>query len=458
MAVLTKNPRLRAAIIILVVALLVPALAFTGPLQGVENALDTKDKKSSKDKERKDKDEEEDESEEDEGKKKEDDDEDDEEEEEDDEDDDDDGDKDEDEEGDKDKKSEGGEQEQTSEPREIAKADYEMVVTAPAAGAAGEPMATVVATVETEPMPNSGDAADDPAIWIHPKDPSQSTIIGTNKQGGIAVYDLAGIKLQYLADGQMNNVDLRDGFSLGGEKVTLVTASNRSNNSIAVYRVNPATRLLENVAARAITTGPIYGSCMYRSAKTGKFYTFTTGKTGDVEQWELFDNGSGKVDAKKVRQFKAKSQVEGCVADDELGHFYVGEEAVGIWKASAEPDGAAELTLIDKAGAGGHLVADVEGLTIAYGKDGSGYLIASSQGNNSFIVYRREGDNQFVKAFRIASEGGMDGVEDTDGIDITTANLGPAFPEGVFVVQDGMNDKGNQNFKLVPNQRIFGKP
>ncbi|HXG67030.1 MAG TPA: phytase [Blastocatellia bacterium] len=447
MAVLTNHPRLRAAIIIMVVALLVPALAFTGPLQGVENARDIQDKKSSKDKERKDKDKEEDESEEDEDE--------DDEEEEDDEDDDD---KDEDEEGNEDKERERGGQEQSSEPKEIAKADSEMVVTAPAAGAAGEPMATVVATVETQPVPNSGDAADDPAIWVHPKDPSQSTIIGTNKQGGIAVYDLAGIKLQYLADGQMNNVDLRDGFPLGGEKVTLVTASNRSNNSIAVYRVNPATRLLENVAARTITTGPIYGVCMYRSARTGKFYSFTTGKTGDVEQWELFDNGSGKVDAKKVRQFKAKSQVEGCVADDELGHFYVGEEAVGIWKVSAEPDGAAELTLIDKAGAGGHLVADVEGLTIAYGKDGSGYLIASSQGNNSFIVYRREGDNQFVKAFRIASEGGMDGVEDTDGIDITTANLGPAFPEGVFVVQDGINDKGNQNFKLVPNQRIFGKP
>jgi 3-phytase len=37
---------------------------------------------------------------------------------------------------------------------------------------------------------------------------------------------------------------------------------------------------------------------------------------------------------------------------------------------------------------------------------------------------------------------------------VTTANLGPSFPHGVFVVQDGFNDKGNQNFKLVPLQAI----
>ena len=42
---------------------------------------------------------------------------------------------------------------------------------------------TVTATVETEPVPHSGDSADDPAIWIHPTDPAQSTIIGTDKHG-----------------------------------------------------------------------------------------------------------------------------------------------------------------------------------------------------------------------------------------------------------------------------------
>ncbi|MGH9852731.1 MAG: phytase, partial [Blastocatellia bacterium] len=76
------------------------------------------------------------------------------------------------------------------------------------------------------------------------------------------------------------------------------------------------------------------------------------------------------------------------------------------------------------------------------------------QGNHSYVVYRREDNNEFVKKFRVGDGGGIDGAEETDGIDVTTANLGPAFPQGVFVVQDGFNDKGNQNFKLVPLQAI----
>ncbi len=311
----------------------------------------------------------------------------------------------------------------------------------------------VTATVETAPVPNQGDAADDPAIWVDTKDPARSLIIGTDKQGGLAVYDLEGKELQYMADGQLDNVDLRDGFLLGGQSVPLVTASNRSDNTISIYKLNTETRKLENVAARKITTVTAYGCCMYRSEKTGKYYYFVTAKSGAVEQWELFAAG-GKVDAKKVRSLKAATTVEGCVADDELGFFYLAEEARGIWKFGAEPDAGTKGNLIDETG-GGRLVADVEGLAIAYGKNGEGYLIASSQGNHTFVVYKREGNNEYVKTFRIVA-GDMDGVEETDGIEVTTANLGPSFPNGVFVVQDGINDKGNQNFKLVPWDSIMG--
>jgi len=323
---------------------------------------------------------------------------------------------------------------------------------APSAASGAGALEMITATVETDPVPHGGDAADDPAIWVNPNDPAKSTIIGTDKQGGLAVYDLSGKQIQFLPDGQMDNVDLRDGFKLGGQTVTIVTASNRKDNSIAIYKINPQTRMLENAEARKVKHGlSVYGMCMYRS-KTGKIYYFGTSKSGDVEQWELFESG-GKVDAKKVRNFKLNSTVEGCVADDELGHFYVAEEATGIWKFGAEPDAGSNKTQIAKVG-DGHLFADVEGLAIAYGKDGAGYLMVSSQGNHSYVVYRREGNNEFVKKFRIGNGEGVDGCEETDGIDVTTANLGPAFPNGVFVVQDGFNDKGNQNFKLVPLQAI----
>jgi 3-phytase len=341
--------------------------------------------------------------------------------------------------------------------KEKSKSDAESagsraLVVTPAALAAAA-LETVMATVETDPVPNGGDAADDPAIWVNPNDPAQSVIIGTDKRGGLAVYELSGKQIQYLPDGQMDNVDLRDGFKLDGQTVAIVTASNRKDNSIAIYKINPQSRTLENVAARKIKHGlTVYGMCMYRSAKTGKIYYFGTSKSGEVEQWELFES-NGKVDARKARNFKLGSVVEGCVADDELGHFYVAEEAVGIWKFGAEPETGSEHTQVAKVG-DGHLFADVEGLAIAYGKDGAGYLIASSQGNHSYVVYRREGNNEFVKKFRVGASEGVDGCEETDGIDVTTANLGPSFPHGVFVVQDGFNDKGNQNFKLVPLQTI----
>jgi 3-phytase len=341
--------------------------------------------------------------------------------------------------------------------KEKSKSDAESagsraLVVTPAALAAAA-LETVMATVETDPVPNGGDAADDPAIWVNPNDPAQSVIIGTDKRGGLAVYELSGKQIQYLPDGQMDNVDLRDGFKLDGQTVAIVTASNRKDNSIAIYKINPQSRTLENVAARKIKHGlTVYGMCMYRSAKTGKIYYFGTSKSGEVEQWELFES-NGKVDAKKARNFKLGSVVEGCVADDELGHFYVAEEAVGIWKFGAEPETGSDHTQVAKVG-DGHLFADVEGLAIAYGKDGAGYLIASSQGNHSYVVYRREGNNEFVKKFRVGASEGVDGCEETDGIDVTTANLGPSFPHGVFVVQDGFNDKGNQNFKLVPLQTI----
>jgi len=315
----------------------------------------------------------------------------------------------------------------------------------------------VTATVETDPVPAGDDAADDPAIWIHPTDPSLSTIIGTDKTGGgLAVYDLAGNELQYDGSVRPNNVDVRYGFPLGGHTVDLVGFSKVGDGTIGVYTVNPATRRVSNVAAGAIEPSftPV-GFCMYRSPVSDRFYAFAQGSDGEVEQWWLSDDGSGKVGGTLVRSFNVGSNSEGCVADDELGHLYVGEESEGIWKYDAEPDGGDERVLVDSTGDEGHLDADVEGLAIAYGKEGTGYLVASSQGNDSFVLYRRGGDNAYVRSFGIEEGNGIDGVDETDGIAVSTARLGPAFPRGVLVAQDGDNDDGNQNYKLVPWQVII---
>ena len=82
-------------------------------------------------------------------------------------------------------------------------------------------------------------------------------------------------------------------------------------------------------------------------------------------------------------------------------------------------------------------------------------MIASSQGNNSYKVYERSGENRYV--LTIDPKGGrIDDVSDTDGLEVTSCPTSQPFAEGVFVVQDGENAGGNQNFKLYAWEDIAG--
>lgn len=333
-----------------------------------------------------------------------------------------------------------------------------------AAGQAATPTATtakiVEPTMETQPVDDFGDAADDPAIWVDPRDPSKSLIIGTNKKRGLDVYDLSGKRVQSITDGRMNNVDLRDGFVLGGKTVSLVTASNRTNKSLSIYALDPSTRKLVDVAARVVPTEleDPYGLCMYRSAKDGAFYVFINDSADGLHrQWRLTAK-DGKVDAERVRDVKVGTQAEGCVADDETGALYIAEEDVGLWRYGAEPNAGDTRKEIDKVGPG-KLTADAEGLGLWRGKDGKGYVVLSNQGADNYAVYRREGDNAFVGFFSVVANNALaiDGVSETDGLDVTSASLGGGeLAQGALVAQDGRNLTPNakQNFKLVPWSRV----
>jgi 3-phytase len=318
----------------------------------------------------------------------------------------------------------------------------------------------VQADYETDAVVAGNDAADDPAIWVHPKNPSKSTIIATNKQGGLLVYDLKGKELYNIKVGKPNNVDVRYSFPLGKEKIDIAAATDRSQkNGLIIYKINHETGELTNIAARDIFAKMkvVYGFSLYHSLKTDKYYALISGYEGEFEQYELFDNGKGKIDAKLVRSLEVGSISEGLVADDEYGCFYISEENIGIWKYGAEPDAGTKRVQVDSVGAG-HLIADVEGLTIYYARNGKGHLIASSQGNNSYNVYERSGMNSYIGSFSI-DDGKIDGTNDTDGIDVVGFNLGKEFPNGLFIAQDGENIDGakklNQNFKIVRWEKIF---
>ena len=317
----------------------------------------------------------------------------------------------------------------------------------------------VVPDVETVPVEDFGDAADDIAIWAHPKDPSLGLVIGTNKKRGLDVYDLTGKRIQVLEDGRVNNVDLREGFRLDGRDVALVAVSNRTYKSLGLYRVDAQARRLVNVAEGVIEVGlgDPYGLCMYRSAKSGETYVFVNDSDGRFKQFKLIATAN-KVRAELVREFALESQTEGCVADDSNGALYLGEEDVGLWRYSAEPDGGTARTSIDTTAEGGHLTADVEGMGLYLQADGKGWLVVSSQGSNDYAVYRREGANEYVGRFSVVANdaSGIDGISETDGLDVSSANLGGIYAQGIFIAQDGRNitPAERQNFKFVAWEKI----
>jgi 3-phytase len=316
------------------------------------------------------------------------------------------------------------------------------------------PLILPIAKVQTIPVPHGGDAADDPAIWIHPTDPAKSLILGTNKQGGLHVYDLDGRQRQLVADGSRpNNVDVLYGFQVGDQRLDLAVASIRGKPTagVKVWRIDPAHGTLDDVTSgdvlRVCSGRMPYGCCTYRNQRTGNAYFFVSDRdAGHVEQCRLKEMSDGKIAATKVRALKFSSTIEGIVVDEELGQLFLGEENAGIWKVSAEPDSHDKPTLIARVGRDGFR-GEVEGLAIYYATGGRGYLIAADQGAGTFRVYDRRGDHPLVAIIN-PSGGAIDDVSDTDGIAVTNLPTSPRFPKGLFVVQDGHNARGNQNFKL----------
>lgn len=316
------------------------------------------------------------------------------------------------------------------------------------AGTAAAPaLPVVLPRMQTEPVARAGDAADDPAIWVHPTDPARSRILGTNKKQGLLVYDLQGRQLQLLESGRLNNVDLRQDVRFGAERFDLALATQRDENAMVLFTIDAEGGLRE--AARLPTgLGDIYGTCVLRTPEGG-MDAFVNDKDGRYEHYRI-TRSAGRFGATLARSFRLASQPEGCVADDRSGLLFVGEERRGVWVTSARADQPAALKMVLPVGSLLH--ADVEGMGIYHGADRS-YLVVSSQGNNSYVVLDAAAPFAVRGAFRIGMDAakGIDGASETDGLEVSSANLGGAYGRGMLVVQDGFKrmPDGPQNFKAV---------
>ena len=307
------------------------------------------------------------------------------------------------------------------------------------------PTALVTAKVETQPVATMEDAADDPAIWRNASSPGQSLIVGTDKRAGIHVYDIQGLQVSFTPSPRLNNVDLRD---IGGSIGVLVAASDRQDLSqaqMALFRLDTATRKLVPLVTLPVGAGEAYGMCLWQRASDKALFGFVVLKDGRIDQVAIDTSGTTPT-GKVVRSMKLGTQSEGCVVDDRTGILYVAEEDVGLWKFDAAPDGPVTATAIAKAD-GNEIVMDAEGVALTPSGTDGGYVIVSSQGDNAYAVYKLPEAN-YVGRFRI-NDGAIDGVQETDGIELMLGDFGPDFPGGLFVVQDGDNRPATQNFKLI---------
>ncbi|MFE9731135.1 phytase [Streptomyces sp. NPDC005863] len=321
------------------------------------------------------------------------------------------------------------------------------------------------------------------------------------------------------APGRFNNVDLVHGLKLGAGRADLAVTSDRGHDRLRFYRIDrdrpggPLTDVTDPAAPPVFSANQAeineqrtaYGLATWQDRSTGRSYALVSRRERtSVALLELTPNRAGTVTYRTVRTLDLPStfrlpngrpwtpcaepgelpQVEGMVVDPATGTLYAGQEDVGIWRVRADLTGKPEL--VDKVreygvpgvydeeteecvpgpdpGYGGKRIAsDVEGLTLVRERGGDGYLLASSQGDDTFAAYDREpGEhNEYEGGFRVTPAGGaLDGSEECDGAAALNEPLGPKYPHGLLVVQDGHDapgegDRPSTDFKFVDLGKVL---
>ncbi|WP_420421110.1 phytase [Simkania sp.] len=294
----------------------------------------------------------------------------------------------------------------------------------------------------THPLPGE---ADECGIWADTKDPSNSALICNDKSpfGALFVFDLNGKEIS--RSHHMNRpvgVSVRNGIKMkNGDVIDVVGCGVRGTNEIKIFKMDPKSRELIDVTHTAgISSGfrsDTYGFCLYKRQSDGQLFCFVSTKhTDNIHQFRLDDDGTGRFKGTLVRKFGVTHQrsfVEGMVADDEYGYYYAADERHAILKFQADPD-VKKDPFIRAFGLADGIKGDREGLALYKKANGKGYLLVSSQGDSTFKIYERTGNNKFVKSIH------AEGVTKTDGIGVTSMQIPPNYPTGVFAAH---NDKNN---------------
>lgn len=315
---------------------------------------------------------------------------------------------------------------------------------------------------------------DDPAIWINPDDPSQSLILGTVKDedGALYVFNLEGKVVEEKTVRNINrpnNVDVEYGLILNGKEVDIAVTTERYKNQLRVFSL-PDMKAIDDGGIQAEGLVAPMGISLYKRSSDRAIFAIVSPKEGPTEnylwQFLLKDDGNGNVIGEVVRQFGNFSgikEIESIAVDDQLGYVYYSDEQFGVRKYLADPsapDADKELGMIDTK----DYWEDNEGISIYATGEGTGYILVSDQSANRFRVYTREGtpaiidpedpeDNEpakphqhkLVKVVNVMTN-------NSDGSEVTNVNLGPKFPNGMFVA---MSD--DKTFQIYNWDDIIGK-
>ncbi|WP_020580281.1 phytase [Actinopolymorpha alba] len=307
---------------------------------------------------------------------------------------------------------------------------------------------------ESADPPNSD--ADDPAIWVHSTNTQRSVVLGTLKEGGLAVFDLRGRQLQQLAappapgpdaaPGRFNNVDVVTGVKVGDRRRDLALVSDRGRDRVRVYEIDQrgaaaGSRVLRD--STAPETPRVFAASEAEVDDQHTAYGLAGGKDRrdgtpliavsqrNESRLALLTTVAGAGDSVSVNHLATvdlsssfqlpngqtwspctepgeRPQVEGMVIDSDHGVVYAAQEAVGIWRIPVSRHGFGTPVLIDRVrGYGVPATYDeasdecvVDGDDPGFGgrwltADAEGLTIAGN-GRGGRIIASSQGDSTFV--------------------------------------------------------------
>ena len=341
---------------------------------------------------------------------------------------------------------------------------------------------------------------------MHPGDSSRSIVVGTLKNGGLAVFDLAGHAVQRVdypdEDARQNNVDVLYGARIGGRTLDLAVATERGLDHLRVFGIDPrgsAAPAPGPLAELTVASPPIlfegdtdiagyglatwlgvdgtpYVAVSQRHRTTLVLLRLTAGPGGRIGYEEVdrtvlpstFSLPGGGSWTPCAEEEGELPQVEGMVADARRGFLFAAQEDVGVWRIAVGGGRFGGPHLFDRVREFGvpytrtfdpdeeEFVCELDEDAPSFGNpdlsaDAEGLTIYRLAGARGYLLASSQGSSTFLvydltslKQLRTfrIGVGAADAVDESDGAAVMGVPLGSTFSQGLLVVHDGDDEPG----------------